>query len=355
MYRMMIVEDEPAIHRSLRKLVETSGFDVRIAGEAEDGAEALLLLEEVAPDIVVTDIRMPEMDGLAFIKAAREASPHIRFIILTGYERFDYAREALRHGVSDFLLKPIDPDQFVQTLGKLLQELADSEARHARHNDLFLLQQEQIKELAERIWATDAEGVSAKLTEVLASHREIADADTRAGQLAGHVMRSVDQELRARGYEWTGPDAAEEDQPVREADCQQWLKEACLRRLADVKGSRNFGSRQTINKAVRYIETHYAREDLSLPEVAASLGMSVSYLSRSFKEEIGVPFVQHLIGVRLSTAQRLIRETSEPTSEIAFRVGFSDYAHFSKTFKKHFGMTPSEYRKLPHAGGGLPG
>ncbi|MBB6671208.1 response regulator transcription factor [Cohnella nanjingensis] len=344
MYRLMIVEDEQAIHRSLRKLVETSGMDIRIEGEAEDGAEALAMLEETAPDIVVTDIRMPEMDGLAFIKAAREAHPRIRFIILTGYERFDYAREALRYGVSEFLLKPVDPDQFLHTLAKLLGELAHGDSRVARQSEWLLRHQQRVKELAERLWAVDTAGAADKIREDLADYRDSAGDDLRMGRWALDLLRAVDGELARRGFGI--PKApSEEELPEREQECPAWALEACRQRIAEIKGSRNFGSRYTMGKAARYIQENCTREDLSLKDVAEWLGMSVPYLSRSFKEEIGVTFVKYLIGVRMDMAARLLRETSVQTTEAAFRVGFSDYVHFSKTFKKHFGLTPSEFRK----------
>lgn len=346
MYRLMIVEDEQAIHRSLRKLVETSGMNIRIAGEAEDGAEALAMLGETAPDIVVTDIRMPEMDGLAFIKAAREAHPRIRFIILTGYERFDYAREALRYGVSEFLLKPVDPDQFLATLAKLLGELAQDDVRVARQSGWLLRHRQRVKELADRLWAVDAAGAADKIREDLADYRGSAGDDLRMGRWALDLLRGVDEELAGRGFEETpaAEDGAEAP-PEREQESLSWALEACRQRMATIKGSRNFGSRHTMDKAARYVQENCTREDLSLKDVADWLGMSVPYLSRSFKEEIGVTFVKYLIGVRMDMAARLLRETSVQTTEAAYRVGFSDYVHFSKTFKKHFGLTPSEFRK----------
>ncbi|WP_235440464.1 response regulator [Paenibacillus sp. DMB20] len=123
MYRLMIIDDEYMIHLSLRKLVETSGLDIIVTGEAEDGEEALELLDGSCPDIVVTDIRMPRMDGLAFIGAAQQRRNGIRFIILSGYDHFEYAQQAIRYGVSNFLLKPVDPDQFLESLSIVYEQL----------------------------------------------------------------------------------------------------------------------------------------------------------------------------------------------------------------------------------------
>lgn len=86
-------------------------------------------------------------------------------------------------------------------------------------------------------------------------------------------------------------------------------------------------------------------EDLSLQEVADSLGMSVTYLSRTFKNETNMNFVKYLVQIRMEKARELLAEPELSAQETAYRVGFSDYVHFSKTFKKYHGLTPSEYRK----------
>ncbi|WP_327204869.1 AraC family transcriptional regulator [Paenibacillus sp. DMB20] len=115
--------------------------------------------------------------------------------------------------------------------------------------------------------------------------------------------------------------------------------------ISEIKGSRNLGARHNILKATEYIKEHYADEELSLPRVAAELGMSVAYLSRSFKEEMNINFVKYLVQTRLEKAAELLEQDTSPAVEIAYQVGFTDYSHFSRTFKKHFGLTPAEYRK----------
>jgi two-component system response regulator YesN len=120
--------------------------------------------------------------------------------------------------------------------------------------------------------------------------------------------------------------------------------------IREIRASRNLGAGHYIRRAVRYMEEHYTREELSLTEVAHALGISVPYLSRSFKEEMNVTFVQHLTRLRMAKARELLADTDDSTTEIALQVGYSDYPHFSKTFKKMYGLTPTAYRKQLRSG-----
>ncbi|MFD0712056.1 helix-turn-helix domain-containing protein [Paenibacillus sp. GCM10027626] len=346
MYRMMIVDDEHMIHLSLRKLVESSGLQITIAAEAEDGAEALQLLEETRPDIVVTDIRMPELDGLSFIEAALERKKGTRFIILSGYNNFEYARQAIKFGVADFLLKPVDPDQFLQALQQLYNELQQRDSRFSRHNEWMVSLQAIVKELAASIWAANATEASALAAQACQLYKTSRPDELSFAQFTHNVAGLIAQELQERNFTLAAhPYRDYSSWPNHEEECVQALNAFIVRAAEEVRGTRNLGSRANILKAVRYLEEHYAEEELSLTDVAQSLGMSDAYFSRSFKEEMNINFVKYLIRLRMDKAKELLTASSSPTAEVAYRVGFSDYPHFSKTFKKHFGLTPSEYRK----------
>jgi two-component system response regulator YesN len=126
--KMLIVDDEPIIIRGLRETIPWDTIGVEVVGEASDGAEALELIDQLPVDLVLTDINMDGMDGLTLSKTLREKYPHIRIIILSGYDDFEYARRAIRIGVEDFLLKPVDIDELmtmVQGIGGKLQQEAD--------------------------------------------------------------------------------------------------------------------------------------------------------------------------------------------------------------------------------------
>ncbi|NLD50413.1 MAG: response regulator [Clostridiaceae bacterium] len=107
MLRVMLVDDEENERNLLKLCINWNEFEMEIAGEASSGREALDLLEDINPDIIITDIRMPFMDGLEFSRIVAETYPYIKVMVLTAHEEFEYAKEGIKVGVSDFLLKPI--------------------------------------------------------------------------------------------------------------------------------------------------------------------------------------------------------------------------------------------------------
>jgi two-component system response regulator YesN len=126
MIKVMIVEDEAPIGRSIKSAVESSHERFEVIALAYNGQEALKLLNDMQPDIIITDIRMPIMDGLTLTEKVREMYPHIQIILLSGYQEFDYARKAMLLGVKHYLLKPASRSQikelldaiYLETLGK---------------------------------------------------------------------------------------------------------------------------------------------------------------------------------------------------------------------------------------------
>ncbi|MGG0936440.1 response regulator [Brevibacillus centrosporus] len=119
MYKVLLVEDERIIREGLKTLIEkvTTGFCV--VAEAQDGKEALHYLRTDMPDLIITDIRMREIDGLAMIGKIREMYEELPIVIISGYGDFQYAQKALKHKVTDYLLKPIDRIELVGSLEKI--------------------------------------------------------------------------------------------------------------------------------------------------------------------------------------------------------------------------------------------
>lgn len=121
--KIIVVEDEERIREGIHSLIDMMEGDWEFAGEAENGADGLELLRRVKPDAVITDIRMPEMGGLEMIKAARNEGINAKAIVVSAYSEFEYAREALNLGASDYLLKPIAVDEFFATLDRVKTQI----------------------------------------------------------------------------------------------------------------------------------------------------------------------------------------------------------------------------------------
>ncbi|AFH63996.1 response regulator transcription factor [Paenibacillus caseinilyticus] len=124
MWTLLLVEDEPYVRETIKSTVDWSSAGFRLVGEAEDGAEALELIGRLRPDLVICDIVMPVMDGIEVLEKAKAAYPESRFIMLTCMNEFEYARSALEHGASGYLLKlSLSPEALLGALSKAAKEL----------------------------------------------------------------------------------------------------------------------------------------------------------------------------------------------------------------------------------------
>ncbi len=116
MYKLVIIDDKPNVIEGIRRFGEWAERGIEVVGDASNGMEALKLIETTRPDIAITDIAMPLLNGLAFTEQALKILPHLKIIVLSGYDQFDYAQQALRLGVLDYLLKPVKIDQIIATV-----------------------------------------------------------------------------------------------------------------------------------------------------------------------------------------------------------------------------------------------
>lgn len=124
--RVLIVDDEYMIIEGLKKMIDWQGLSLELAGTAQHGAEALTIVESEPLDIILTDINMPRMNGLDFIAQVKTINPEIGFIFISGYEKFDYVKQGLSLGASEYLLKPINKVELHQSLLKLKAQLDKS-------------------------------------------------------------------------------------------------------------------------------------------------------------------------------------------------------------------------------------
>ncbi|HEY5587239.1 MAG TPA: response regulator [Ruminiclostridium sp.] len=123
MLKVLLVDDEEWVRLDLRECIKWCSFDLEIAGEAQNGVEAKIAIEKLLPDIVITDIRMPLIDGIKLIEYIHEAYPQIITIIISGYSEFEYARSAITFNVFDYILKPIEEEKLKEVLKKAIEKI----------------------------------------------------------------------------------------------------------------------------------------------------------------------------------------------------------------------------------------
>ncbi|HNR05491.1 MAG TPA: response regulator, partial [Bacillota bacterium] len=126
MYKVLIVDDESIIRKGLKNIIDWKSLDCEVCGEAGDGMEGIRMIRELRPHILITDINMPEIDGLSMIKETKQLLPGSKIIILTGYRDFEYIQEAIRLGAFDYLLKPSKIEDLTAIVQKAIAELQRS-------------------------------------------------------------------------------------------------------------------------------------------------------------------------------------------------------------------------------------
>ena len=143
MYRILIVDDEKIERNGILFLMKQQNIQL-IAKEASNGKEALEYLEENPVDILLTDIKMPFMDGISLIEEVAPKYPDMKLIIFSGYSEFEYAKRAMKLGVKDYILKPVDPAEFGKTMKKIVDELENRELQKERQKESMSFMKEHI-------------------------------------------------------------------------------------------------------------------------------------------------------------------------------------------------------------------
>lgn len=128
MYKFLLADDERIIREGIKKMVEWEKLGIQLI-QARDGLEAYSLTEEQSPDAIITDVKMPGMDGLQLIEAVRNKYPNIEFVILSGYGEFKFASKAMQSGVKYYLLKPSNESEITDVLKKVIEEIEQKRQR----------------------------------------------------------------------------------------------------------------------------------------------------------------------------------------------------------------------------------
>ncbi|HEX3028566.1 MAG TPA: response regulator transcription factor [Clostridia bacterium] len=133
MYKVFIADDDPYILEGIRHILRWEEFGIEIIGTASNGFEALEALKKHPADILITDIKMPKMDGLELIKRVRDTNPAARFIILSGYDDFEYLKESIKLGIENYILKPINSEELEKTITSTLDKISKDKSERLKH------------------------------------------------------------------------------------------------------------------------------------------------------------------------------------------------------------------------------
>lgn len=172
MIKVFLVEDEFAIREGIRRTVNWEKEGFVLCGEAGDGEMAYPLILKEKPEILITDIRMPFMDGLELCRLVKEALPSVRILILSGYDDFSYAQEAIRIGVEEYLLKPLSEDMLLAKLRTVAEKIREEQASE-RAIEQYQIEREEIRYLERQQFFRDIVDGKVTVQQSLAKGKEL--------------------------------------------------------------------------------------------------------------------------------------------------------------------------------------
>lgn len=420
---MLIVDDEYYIRTGIASAIDWGSMNVKIVGTAQDGDEGLSIALEKKPDLILLDICMPFLNGLELMEKLREAQIDCEFIVLSGYDEFEYARQSIKYGALDYLLKPIDKQKLREAVSNACltirnrkslqnyQQLAKQELSSFHKQflkDLLLDNLNDENTVTEKMRLMNLplfedyyQVICVKLDDYNLLERNLQSEQLREQKvriqkwlnnhftLGSHYMGMI---TAISPEEWgivlSYPESVQEDILLKElhfimdsflADlerdssctvsvsistiCTQVAQMPDLyrtirrinKKFIPFRNSVTWpdmdpasGIRPEILGALNFIYNHY-NEDITIQKVADSLYISSSYLMHLFKTDVGKTFNTFLMEYRMERAKELLKTPGIQIQEVSRQTGYNDVKYFHKLFKRHTGLTPSDYVRTHYA------
>lgn len=380
MYQVLIVDDEENVRKGIIEAINRDNLGIDAIYEAESGKTALAFMGIHQVDLVITDIRMPEMGGIELIQKIREMNRELPVVVISGYSDFTYLQAAIHYGVNDYILKPIRPLDLNGVLESAFEQIEKNyihldqqtihrevilcrmvsgtigrqEAREKLENTGVIFRRGKcsvciihpyeecttgylykIAALADRYLARERKGAAfvhsdGEVVAVLWGNGTDKDRESfreyiekKSGISCRLIIGDEVDEIEELPYSY---DTAKKSGEI-------WEKE----------GNKEHYSK-LIKDVLLYIERHYT-EKITLKEIGDKYSVNASYLGYLFKTETGSLFNDYINQLKISYAKTLLMNTNMRVYEVMEKTGIQDSHYFIRLFKKYTGASPSEYRK----------
>ncbi len=407
MRTLLIADDERTIREGIAKAVDWEALGISRVLLASDGKAAYDTIINKKPDIVIIDIIMPEMTGIEVISLTKQMGVGPEFIIISGYGEFDYAQEAIRNNVRNYILKPCSISEITESVRKIVENM---EQDHTMEQERLKLKKNLdllLPHASEQIFREYIKGLrlseensrvlkevfgqyAGQLQMMIFSTGDIADysmlamlkksidtmpgicffrystilegsivlvfafaEENEPGRIASHIRKEASRDsticIRAAvsgtgGFDDLPEMYKEAMEAVKFAFYADDNEQSAAASFIDASAPRRC---KTVRQVMQYVKGHYSDRSLSLGRIAADvLYLNQDYLGKLFKKECGVKFSDYLMSVRIEKARQIILHTDDiRVYEIAQQVGLGDNAaYFSSLFRKYTGMLPSEFK-----------
>lgn len=386
--KVLFVDDEKIIREGISSLIHWEELGCEQLETADSADSALSAMARNDFDLVITDICMQKMTGIELAKRIKEIKPDTKIIILSAFEDFSYARDAIEIGVIKYILKPVTPEELEEAVQEAMKQV-QSDMQLANR----IIESEKFvniyrPQLAKDFWRAV---IQKEITEQidLEQRMKLAGIEINAEELCCIMLQSDQFEINEYDVEMAEKVAEKimirchaclklsENQAVLVTKAQLdmkamlqlqnlieeiWAKPvrlACgrlVQKCTDLHISledaalilskrQKHTPKDLVSESIRLIEHNISNEAFGVNDIADTLHISASYLSKIFKKSLGATCIEFITQKRLDKAKDLLAHTSMTQEEIAHAVGYANVHHFSMMFKKQSKETPGQYRK----------
>ena len=337
MYKVLFVDDDETIGFIVSKMKVWENSNFKITRYAQNGKEALLVLEKESFDLIITDIRMPIVDGLELLENIRKRGDKTFLVLASTYSEFEYAKRGLQNGAIDYIIKPITEENLKELfirVEKLLKEKEDkpketnlkvSKDRIDKWYNLFINLEETPKNLKDKYL------------------KELNDIVKEEKVVFSELLFEGVWEKIVKVFPWL----------VKLENIEFLFKEESFEKEVEEKISNikeivkkyklnNYDS--LINNVSEVILKNIGKDKL-LDIISEELQLSKDYIGKLFKNKIGITLNEYSTILKMEYGKKLLSGSNKKVYEISEELGYSTIDYFSKLFKNYTGFTPVQYRK----------
>lgn len=358
MYNVLIVDDDKTVRYMLKRFKKWELYGFAIAGEACDGKEALNKLAAGRFDLVITDIKMPGMDGIEFLQELKIRKMNICVMLLSTYCDFEYAKQGIRLGAFDYMGKPVEEAVLSEALERAKKHLTEKKLQFRQKAEEKKLVEESLmlyypksqeKRLTDLLLSASSETVAAAAN-IFAELTVMLQQDLlKTNMLLEKILMDLNDKIysafpwleKIAGMTFTGWRSPAESLDEVRANFLHYIGNM----LEIVKKYELHHTDSVVRKTCQYVMNHI-EEDIKLEQVANEVHISRDYIGKLFKQKTGSNFLDYVTRVKMEHAKYLLKTGEYKNYEVSEKIGYSSPDYFCRLFKSYTGYTPIEFRKL---------
>ncbi|WP_180960361.1 response regulator [Neobacillus cucumis] len=354
MMKTLIVDDEKWTRETIKSFGKWEQYGIKAIMEAADGQEGLKIIEQWSPDIVITDMKMPGVDGMELLRVVAERFPQVKLIVASGYDDFQYMRQAIRSRAKEYLLKPIHADDLNLILDKCTKEIQRDSRPHLKSfsflsKDLSTLVMDYKRTVVSFLDELNADGFESAMQRFFYEFKKLDDLDE-------NLLAKIEQEFipileeQMIKNDCNVIDVFKNEELIYEGGLsldlimkkQLLLGNRYIEYMLQLKKRKG---RVDLGEIKDYIERNFSESHLSLDVLANKFFVSKEYLSKAFKAMYGCNITEYIVSRRMEYAKKLIEANELQIKSIAQMSGYEDLSYFYRVFKKYFKISPGEMRQ----------